>query len=357
MLLVLYILFSLFMLHSALMSGSRGFAVFAILLFLIPVCLFVMLLVQRKLTRVYLNLSGDELVLEIEKRGWLPVSGIRYTVAFSYDQTGEGAVLKNSASSVRGRTEIVFTPDLPYIGSGVFELRKCTISDYAGFFRLSLLKKKRSPRIPIDLMPEEQELFLDSMGDPGVNYFSEYTKTVQKPGDDASETFDIREYHAGDSISRLHWKLTAKRGTPMLREFSREDNARFLFVLGLSQRTQEHFHKVIGNYFSLAASLPEEESGHVLLFEDPRGDYTELPVEDARELEKALLTVYSSFQGYAQGKKDESPEKGLFSPHSAEEILEDYHQRFGARRFIREFIVTDEELPVLAERWNEDEDF
>ena len=43
--------------------------------------------------------------------------------------------------------------------------------------------------------------------------------------------------------------------------------------------------------------------------------------------------------------------------NSAEEILEEYHQRFGARRFIREFVVTDEELSVLSERWNEDEDF
>ncbi len=357
MLLVLYILFSLFMLHSALMSGSRGFAVFAILLFLIPVCLFVMLLVQRKLTRVSLNLSGEELVLEIEKRGFLPLSGIRYTVAFSYDQTGEGAVLKNSASSVRGRTEIVFYPDLPYIGSGVFELRKCTISDYAGFFRMNLLRRKRTARIPIDLMPEEREVLLDSMGDPGQNYFSEYTKTVQKPGDDASETYDIREYHAGDSISRLHWKLTAKRETPMIREFSREDNARFLFVLGLSERKQEHFHKVVSNYYSLAASLPEEENGHVLLFEDPKGELTELPVEDARELENALLTVFSSFQNISDAETRKTPEKALFSPHSAEEILEDYHQRFGARRFIREFVVTDEELPVLGERWNEDEDF
>ncbi len=357
MLLVLYLLFSLFMLHSALMSGSRGFAIFAILLFLIPVCLFVMLLVQRKLTRVYLNLSGDELVLEIEKRGLLPVSGIRYTVAFSYDQTGEGAVLKNSASSVRGRTEIVFTPDLPYIGSGVFELRKCTISDYAGFFRLNLLKRKHAQRIPVELMPEDREVLLDSTGAPGQTYFSEYQKTVQKPGDDASETFDIREYHAGDSISRLHWKLPAKRETPMIREFSREDNARFLFVLGLSERRQEHFHKVLSNYYSLAVSLPEEENGHVLLFEDPRGDYTELPVEDARELENALLTAFSSFQSTSYGEMDENPENALFSPHSASEILEDYHQRFGARRFIREFIVTDEELRVLAERWNEDEDF
>ena len=357
MLLFLYLLFSFFMLHSALMSGSRAFAIFAILLFSVPVCLFVMLLIQRKLTRVSLHLSGEELVMMIEKCGFLPLSGIRYTVAFSYDQTGEGAVMKNTASSCRGVTEIVFYPDLPYIGSGVFELKKCTISDYAGFFRLPLVRKNRPQRIPIDLMPDEKELLLDAMGDPGQNYYSEYTKTVQKPGDDASETFDIREYRAGDSISRLHWKLTAKRDIPMLREFSREDNARFLFVLGLTERRQELFHRVVGNYYGLASSLPEDQNGHVVLFEDPKGDLTEIPVEDARELENALLTVFSAFQQTDTGEAGESPEKALFSPHSAEEILEEYHQRFGARRFIREFVVTDEELSVLSERWNEDEDF
>ena len=94
-----------------------------------------------------------------------------------------------------------------------------------------------------------------------------------------------------------------------------------------------------------------------MLFEDPKGDLTEIPVEDARELENALLTVFSAFQQTDTGEAGESPEKALFSPHSAEEILEEYHQRFGARRFIREFVVTDEELSVLSERWNEDEDF
>ena len=356
MLLFLYLAFSIFMLHSALMSGSRIFAIFAIFLLLVPVCLFVLLLVQQRLTRVDFTLEGAELLIVIEKGGILPLSGLKYTVSFTYDQSGEGAVIKNTAASLKGHTEIVLYPELLYTGSGVFELKKCTVSDYAGFFRLPLIPKNRPRSIPIDLLPEEKEALLEPSGDPGRNYMSEYTKTVQQPGDDASETFDVREYRSGDRISRMHWKLTAKREAPMIREFSREDNARFLFVPDFGERTQENFDHIVNNYFNLAASLPEEESAHVLMFEDPEGDLTEIPVEDARELEKAILVLFTAFQRDSYPQMHSGAEKGRFTPHSAEENLEEYHRRFGARRFIREFIVTDEELSVLAERWNEDED-
>lgn len=356
MLIILYLAFSIFILHSALMSGNRVFAILAMILLLVPLCLFVMLLIQKKLTRIELDLSGAELVLHIEKRGFLPVSGLKYTIAFTYDQSEEGAVLKNSISSLKGSTDIIVYPELLYAGSGVFELQKCSISDYAGFFRLPLVRKSRPQCIPIDLMPQEKSLFLEPSGDPQQNYYSEYTRTVQRIGDDASETFDIREYREGDRISRMHWKLSAKREVPMIREFSREDSARFLFVLDLRERTQSEFDRVVGNYFNLASSLPEEEKGHVLLFEDPKGETEEISVEDERDLENAVLTLFTAFMRDSYEDNEENAEKGLFSPHTASEILEEYHQRFGARRFIREFVVTDEELSVLGERWNSDDE-
>ncbi|MBR6322909.1 MAG: DUF58 domain-containing protein, partial [Lachnospiraceae bacterium] len=222
-------------------------------------------------------------------------------------------------------------------------------------FRLPIVKKKHPVRIPVDLMPQDKETLLEATGDPGLNYISEYTRTVSAPGDDASETYDIREYREGDRISRMHWKLSAKRDTLMLREFSREDNARFLFVLSFSAGTQEQFDRVVTNYYNLAAALPEEESAHVLVFEDPKGEITEIGVENASQLENTVLSVFQAYAADHSPSERKEGEKGLFSPHSAEETLEEYHQVYGSRRFLREFTVTDEALSVLAERWNEDE--
>ncbi len=355
MLQVLYLAFCLFMIHSALMSGSAVFAAFAILLILVPVCFFVMLLVQRKLTKVTLELEGEKLLLLIDKRGHLPISGMKYTLCFSYDQSGERAQIKNTVAVPKGHTEIVFYPELLYAGSGVFELKKCKISDYFGFFSVKLQRKPQT--IPIELMPADSPVMLEPAGDPGQNYISEYTKTVQKKGDDSSETFDIREYQAGDRISRMHWKLSAKRGTPMIREFSREDNARYLFLLALRERTQDEFHRVITNYWNLVQGLPEEENGHVLVFEDPKGEITEIGVEDASQLENAVLSAFQAFSADSDPSLTQEGNTARFSPHEPEEILDEYHQIYSGRRFIREFTVTDEDLKVLQKRWDEDEDF
>ena len=45
--------------------------------------------------------------------------------------------------------------------------------------------------------------------------FSKYKK-----GDDPSEIFDVREYTDGDKIQRIHWKLSGKTGSLMVKEGS-----------------------------------------------------------------------------------------------------------------------------------------
>lgn len=41
-----------------------------------------------------------------------------------------------------------------------------------------------------------------------------------KPGEDPSETFDIRAYREGDSLRAIHWKLSGRTGELMVREFA-----------------------------------------------------------------------------------------------------------------------------------------
>ena len=43
--------------------------------------------------------------------------------------------------------------------------------------------------------------------------------TQTKPGDDPSEIFNIREYHPGDAVSRIHWKLSSKSDILFIKEF------------------------------------------------------------------------------------------------------------------------------------------
>lgn len=59
------------------------------------------------------------------------------------------------------------------------------------------------------------EMLIPADGEWESEHFSE-----DKPGDDPSEVFDIREYEDGDRIRNIHWKLTSKRDEFMVKEYS-----------------------------------------------------------------------------------------------------------------------------------------
>lgn len=45
-------------------------------------------------------------------------------------------------------------------------------------------------------------------------------RTLERPGRDMSEVFELREYRPGDDVRRIHWKLSGKMNTMLIREAS-----------------------------------------------------------------------------------------------------------------------------------------
>ncbi len=48
----------------------------------------------------------------------------------------------------------------------------------------------------------------------------------------------VREFRAGDDVRRIHWPATARRGTPMVREYERDLQPLFTVFLDLDQRSR-----------------------------------------------------------------------------------------------------------------------
>lgn len=61
--------------------------------------------------------------------------------------------------------------------------------------------------------------------------------SMTRPGTDPSETFAVREYLPGDPIRQIHWKLSQKTGTLMLRELGLPVAEETLLLLETSFRT------------------------------------------------------------------------------------------------------------------------
>ena len=114
--------------------------------------------------------------------------------------------------------------------------------------------------------------------------------SAQKAGNDPGETFRIREYVPGDPIRQIHWKLSEKTGTLMVREFGLPaENRLLLAFLADSSFSPEQLDTMLDMLVSVSSELLRQELPHTLLY-----DGTLREIADMAELEQAVHTLLRS---------------------------------------------------------------
>lgn len=119
------------------------------------------------------------------------------------------------------------------------------------------------------------------------------TQMASKKGKDASEVYDLREYHVGDDFRSIHWKLTGKFGVMMVKEASDSTRHDILILLdiGRSDEGERVSSKALSFAFSLTAGIcgKLQESGFFFDAGLPvNGQILIRQVSDEREYEKML---------------------------------------------------------------------
>ena len=96
---------------------------------------------------------------------------------------------------------------------------------------------------------------------------TEFSKV--KAGDDPSEIFDLHPYREGDSISRIHWKLSSKLDHLMVKEYSLPLSSGSLLITdpcltGSMPEAALRLDTAYSALFAAAASLAEQELSFAL---------------------------------------------------------------------------------------------
>lgn len=111
-------------------------------------------------------------------------------------------------------SKMIFTGESEFLadhcGSIQITLRKSFIYDYLGLFRFPIGRKQQQTVL---IIPEP----LPVENVPGLKKYMAGAWTP-KPGGGFAENYDLREYHPGDDLRQIHWKLAAKTGKTILRE-------------------------------------------------------------------------------------------------------------------------------------------
>ncbi|SEF55519.1 Protein of unknown function DUF58 [Eubacterium ruminantium] len=117
------------------------------------------------------------------------------------------------------KDENVFTIELTpeHAGRYEFTVGRCRLYDKLGLFYLT--RKFRSST-SIIILPEPGEVAV-TLSQKVIHYYGDSDLYDDlRPGRDSGETFEIREFRAGDKIQKINWKLSAKKDEILMREGS-----------------------------------------------------------------------------------------------------------------------------------------
>lgn len=219
-----------------------GYAIFylefaSMQLFLIALIfpVFMIIFLQLLRRKLYVEIEIRSLLVEKEKLfspGQIVISVTAENMS-SFLPLLKGVVFveyKNGFSGEKGKKKLYFSVDaterkkqelyldVKTVGDVCVSVEKIKIYDYLSIFSRKLMKKQPGEHILV--LPPKKEMYVEadhymseSMGE--TDKFSPYKK-----GEDPSEIFDIREFKNGDKYQRIHWKLSFKKQTLMVKDYS-----------------------------------------------------------------------------------------------------------------------------------------
>lgn len=154
-------------------------------------------------------------ILKIENQSLFPVAKGNAQIRYENRMTGEsGRITLPFTVLPKGKTEARFDFVSEYCGECRFWIEKVQVFDMFGVFSG---KRTQTGQGTCLIFPKTEEVAIQINERDAYDMESFRYSDVIK-GDDPSETFAIREYMAGDSMRRIHWKLTGKLGQVMVKE-------------------------------------------------------------------------------------------------------------------------------------------
>lgn len=204
------------------------------------------------------------LVVKVENRGFLPCPEVEVRMQCENllgESDGKPAFSPmrfsiNTAVSPRTAVQVSQSLSCTWCGAIKLSVLGIRVIDVLGLFRLPAGGK--ISEFSINVLPDIQPAFLYLDPEPAMPGGSE-KYSPWKPGDDPSEVFQIREFREGDSLRRVHRKLTQRMGQLMVRDFSLPvDHALYFLTEPAVGAEPKQLDRMMTNFLSVSAALLEE---------------------------------------------------------------------------------------------------
>ena len=236
------------------------------------------------------------ITLSVENRNTLlPVTKGIAKVRYRNDFTGEKGKMKIRFSVDAGKKRDRRIPVvMNNCGNVAITVEKVRIYDYLNIFAWTVGKNFETQNVLI--LPPLKEMYLGR--DRWYNETSEDSDRFSKykKGDDPSEIFDVREFVDGDKIQRIHWKLSGKTGSLMVKEGSlpltKVVNI-FIDLCVQSEKEQAHedANRLVQGIYSISMFMIEHKIPQNYIWYDEKNDVIQ---ERIVEQEEELLWMFQA---------------------------------------------------------------
>ena len=197
----------------------------------------------------------------------------------------------------RNSQKITFQLNSEYCGLIRIRSAKLCIYDPLKLFRFKL---SQSIQTEVTVSPTGynvcgEVVFSDNIQDES-EVFSE-----NRPGNDPSEIYDLREYIPGDRLNRIHWKLSSKKDNFIVKEYSLPTDAPCALFLDLRSYCNDDkaifvYDALIETFISLSTFLLDNEKRHSVIYFDPSlNSFTEQIISALPDLSHFITIVFSAF--------------------------------------------------------------
>ena len=229
----------------------------------------------------------------------------KVTVSFTIRNslTGETTLHRAVLSAPsHGSAAVSFTFSSSHCGTLEFCITKTQLFDWFGLFSV---RASAAAENSILILPETfpAEILVTI---PYSEMNGAENENPLRGSDDPSEITSFRNYLAGDPVKRIHWKLSAKRDMPILKEISRPVSQTLLLFWKKTPDTPPEAMDALAEAFSSAAlSLSGQHIPFTIGWHDAGGEQF-LPVTD----EENVLSALSQIIRYGADSKNET----VYSP-------------------------------------------
>ncbi|MDR0468702.1 MAG: DUF58 domain-containing protein [Peptococcaceae bacterium] len=226
-------------------------------LLLLPVCSFLLLLVIHREVALtgsstLMQAPTPEIIFTLANRSRLPVPAVEWALVIEHNLSGSRTdrVLR---SMIHGRSDKVVCLALASARTGKIRIitQRAVVMDFLGLFSFPV---PMPDMIEIYIDPkiyEIEQAWMDRRESDG----NRDSYSQGKAGSDVHEIFALHEYAEGDDLRRVHWKLSAKTGVLMVRDFGLPLDSQTTLLLELSAAGGRDYGKRLSFSVDILASL------------------------------------------------------------------------------------------------------